>query len=129
MNKVTDVAISVNSVISLHVQLHNQLRQLILSGRWPYASRIPSESQFAEHLTISRSTIRLALQQAEIEGLIERIAGRGTFVAYQPSKERANRLIAFVTCGFDGVSDLLMLSGAENEVKAHGYQIIFSNVQ
>jgi GntR family transcriptional regulator, arabinose operon transcriptional repressor len=129
MNKVTDVIIAVNSVISLHIQLHNQLRQIILSGRWPHASRIPSESQFVQHLNISRSTVRLALQQAEIEGLIERIAGRGTFVAYQPSKERQNRLIAFVTCGFDGESDLLMLSGAENEVKAHGYQIIFNNVR
>src|SRR5258707_15373155 len=101
LNKVTDITISQNSVISLHVQLHNQLRQLILSGRWPHAVRIPSESQLAEHLKVSRSTVRLALQQAEIEGLIERIAGRGTFVAYVPTKGRKSHLIAFVTCGFD----------------------------
>jgi GntR family transcriptional regulator of arabinose operon len=129
MNKVTDVVISHNSVVSLHVQLHNQLRQLILSGRWPHATRIPSESQFAEHLNVSRSTVRLALQQAEIEGLIERIAGRGTFVAYLSTKERESRLIAFVTCGFDAENHLLILNGAENEVKVHGYQIVFSNAQ
>lgn len=129
MNKVTDVVISHNSVISLHVQLHNQLRQLIVSGRWPNATRIPSETQFAEHLNVSRTTVRLALQQAEIEGLIERIAGRGTFVAYHPVKERESRLIAFVTCGFDAQSHLLMLTGAENRIKASGYQISLNNVQ
>ena len=76
MNKVTDISLAEDSFISLHVQLHNQLRQLIHSGRWPNASRIPSENEFTSHLNISRSTVRLALQQAELEGLIERIAGR-----------------------------------------------------
>src|SRR5436190_17185710 len=88
MNKVADIVISHGSVVSLHAQLHNQLRQVILSGRWPHGSRIPSETQLAEYLKLSRSTVRLALQRAEIEGLIERTAGRGTFVAYIPSKER-----------------------------------------
>ena len=129
MNKINDIFLSHGSVISLHVQLHNQLRQLILSGRWQSGTRIPSESELTAYLKVSRSTVRLALQTAEIEGLIERTAGRGTFVAYLPSKEREHRLIAFVTYGFDAESHLLMLKGAENELKAHGYQIILSNVQ
>ena len=129
MNKVTDVVIAHNSVVSLHVQLHNQLQHLILSGRWPHATRIPSESQFAEHLNVSRSTVRLALQQAEIEGLIERLAGRGTFVAYLSTKEHESHLIGFVTCGLDAENHLLILNGAENEVKVHGYQLVFSSAQ
>ncbi|MBI1257146.1 MAG: GntR family transcriptional regulator [Chloroflexi bacterium] len=129
MNKVSDIFLSHDSVISLHVQLHSQLRQLILSGRWQSGSRIPSESELTAYLKVSRSTVRLALQTAEIEGLIERTAGRGTFVAYLASNEHKNRLIAFVTYGFDSESHLLMLKGAEHEVKAHGYQLILSNVQ
>ena len=129
MNKVSDIVLSHNSVVSLHVQLHSQLRQLILSGRWQSGSRIPSENELTAHLKVSRSTVRLALQTADIEGLIERTAGRGTFVAYLPSHALENRLIAFVTYGFDAESHLLMLKGAENELKAHGYQIILSNVQ
>jgi GntR family transcriptional regulator of arabinose operon len=129
MNHVTDVEIQLNSVVSLHSQLHNQLRQLILLGRWPHGSRLPSETQFAQHLSLSRSTVRLALQQAEIEGLIERSAGRGTFVAYMASKERKNRLITFVTYEFDTENHLLILNGAESEVKARGYQIVFSKAK
>ncbi len=129
MNKVTDIVISQNSFVSLHVQLYNQLRHLIVSGRWSNATRIPSESQFSEHLGLSRTTVRLALQQAEVEGLIERAAGRGAFVAYAPQDSVADRLIAFVTYGFDSESHLLMLTGAENEAKSHGYQVILNYVQ
>jgi GntR family transcriptional regulator, arabinose operon transcriptional repressor len=129
MNKVTDITISQNSFVSLHVQLHNQLRHLILSGRWATGSRIPSESEFVRHLKISRSTVRLALQQAEIQGLIERFPGRGTFVTFQPTQPYASRLVAFVIHWFDSDSLLLMLKGAENEARGRGYQIILNTVQ
>jgi GntR family transcriptional regulator of arabinose operon len=125
MNKVTDISISHGSFVSLHVQLHNALRQLILSGRWPPGSRMPSESQLCNHLQISRSTVRLALQNAEVEGLIERIPGRGTFVADTTIPQQ--RFIAFVTSRFDHQSDQLLLSGAENMAKATGYRVIFCN--
>jgi len=128
MEKLRDIVLDPNSVISLHSQLHSQLRQLILSGRWQKGSLIPSESQLTTYLKVSRSTVRLALQKAEIEGLIERSAGRGTFVSYQP-KENQNRLIAFVTYGFDAEFHMLMLKGAEQAVKVHGYQLILSNLQ
>jgi GntR family transcriptional regulator of arabinose operon len=129
MNKVTDITISQNSFVSLHMQLHNQLRHLILSGRWANGSRIPSESEFVRHLKISRSTVRLALQQAEIQGLIERFPGRGTFVTYHPTQEYARRLVAFVIHWFDSDSLLLMLKGAEAEARGRGYQIILNTVQ
>lgn len=125
MNKITDISLAEDSFVSLHVQLHNQLRQLIHSGRWPNASRIPSENELTSHLNISRSTVRLALQQAELEGLIERIAGKGTFVAYEPVNEHGSRLIAFVTGGIDAENHLLLLNGAEQVLRAHGYQMVY----
>jgi DNA-binding LacI/PurR family transcriptional regulator len=129
MNKVTDISLAEDSFISLHAQLHNQLRQLIHSGRWPNASRIPSENELTSHLNISRSTVRLALQQTELEGLIERIAGRGTFVSFTAKNDHKSRLIAFVTGGIDAENHLLMLNGAEQELRPHGYQIVFSTAK
>ncbi len=129
MNKASDIQLSQQSFISLHVQLHNQLRQLILSGHWPSGSRIPSENELTTYLKISRSTVRLGLQRAEIEGLIERTAGRGTFVAYLPRREHEIKLIAFVTHGFDTETHLLMLKGAESKLKSDGYQVILSHIQ
>lgn len=129
MNIIDEIQPAHDSFISLHVQLHNQLRHLILSGRWPSGTLLPSETQLTNHLKISRSTVRLALQQVELEGLIERIPGKGTFVAELAHKESQSRLLAFITSDFDAENHLLMLAGAENGVKAHGYQIIFSHAQ
>jgi GntR family transcriptional regulator, arabinose operon transcriptional repressor len=130
LNKVTDLKISHESLLSLHIQIHNRLRQLILSERWPNGSRVPSETQLQRHLNISRSTIRLALQQAELEGLIERVAGKGTFVAYTPRPKPAHpNFLAFVTSNFDCELQRLMLSGAESETRTRGYRIIFCNSQ
>lgn len=129
MNKVTDIQLYHDSFVSLHVQLHNQLRELIISGRWQAGTRIPSENQLTSYLNISRSTVRLALQRAELEGLVERIPGKGTFVAQLSSRERQSRLIAFVTWGFDSETHLLLLNGAEDEVKTNGHRIIFSTMR
>src|SRR5215813_5917944 len=129
MNKVSDIVLLHNSFVSLHVQLHNQLRQLILSERWPSGSRIPSENQLTNSLNVSRSTVRLGLQQAELEGLIERHPGKGTFVADLSRRESQSQFIAFVACGFDSETQLLLLNGAEEEVRANGYRMIFCNAK
>ncbi len=129
MNKVSDIILAHDSFASLHVQLNNQLHHLILSGRWPSGTRIPSENELTSYLNVSRSTVRLALQQAELEGLIQRKPGKGTFVANIAQQEKPSRLIAFVTCMFASEMHLLLLNGAEEEVKANGYRMIFSNVQ
>ena len=91
-------------MIPLHVQLNRQLRQLIESGQYLPGSRLPSELKLHRELNISRNTIRQAFHDAERDGLIERIPGKGTFVAASGSTTQPNvsqRLIAFVTCDFD----------------------------
>jgi GntR family transcriptional regulator, arabinose operon transcriptional repressor len=129
MSKVNDIQLHHDSFVSLHVQLHNQLRQLIVSGRWSKGTLIPSETQFSNQLKISRSTVRLALQQIELEGLIERRPGKGTFIIYQPSQESQKKLVAFVTNDFTNAESVNLLSGAENEIRKAGYHITFNNVQ
>ena len=125
MAQLSDLVISQDSLISLHVQLHNQLRHLIVSGRWANGTRIPPENQISEHLNISRGTVRLAMHMAEVEGLIERTRGRGTFVVYQAPP--GNRLLAFISSDLNTDYQLLILKGAESEARARGYRIIFSN--
>ena len=121
------IKVSHTSVIPLYEQLHNQLRQFILSGHWPPESRIPSETELQRQLNISRSTIRQAFRDAEIEGLIERVPGRGTFVALPHSRSSVNRLIAFVVCDFGRPVQRRLLSGAEKAARTAGYRVIFSS--
>jgi len=127
--KLDKIRLDHNSYISLHVQLHNQLRRLIVSGRWQFGERIPTEMQLSRHLDISRTTVRVATQRLEVEGLIKRTAGRGTFVVYRPQDRGANRSIGYLTCSFHNEIHTNILNSAQIELRSAGYQVIFSNSQ
>ncbi|MGJ3238033.1 MAG: LacI family DNA-binding transcriptional regulator [Anaerolineae bacterium] len=126
-SKLSAIKLEHDSYIALHVQLHNALRQLIVSGRWQQGERIPSEPQLARHLNISRSTVRIALQKAEVEGLITRAAGRGTFVSYNPTERSNTGFIGYVTRSFHNEIHRVLLSSVETELRSEGYNVIFSN--
>lgn len=123
----SDVVIVRDSVIPLHRQILNQMRYLILSGLWPPGARVPSEAAFQRHLNVSRNTIRQALANAEREGLIERVPGKGTFVTCNPGQALNHHLIGYIT--FDFLSDFQrqLLNGVEQAAKERGYRIIFCN--
>lgn len=124
--KLSAIQLDHDSYIALHVQLHNALRQLILAGRWQQGERIPSETQLAQHLQISRTTVRIALQRAEVEGLITRAAGRGTFVTYNADTRLDTRFIGFVTRSFHNEIHRTLLSSVEAELRTGGYSVVFS---
>lgn len=65
------------------------LRERIESGVLKQGDRIPSEEELCQQFAVSRTTVRQALQRLEQDGLIERHAGRGSFVAQvEPSAAR-----------------------------------------
>jgi GntR family transcriptional regulator len=61
-------------------RLYLLLRDRIVSGQDQPQSRLMSEPALAAQHGVSRVTVRRALDQLEIEGLIERRPGSGTFV-------------------------------------------------
>ena len=62
------------------VQIEEQLTERIEAGRLAPGERIPPERELAEHLSVSRMTVRQALASLAARGLVERGVGRGTFV-------------------------------------------------
>lgn len=64
---------------SLTEQVKSHLKQRITNAEFE-AGRIPSEANLASELGVSRNTIRDALSRLEIEGIIFRKQGAGTFV-------------------------------------------------
>jgi GntR family transcriptional regulator len=65
----------------LHIQARQHLLNLIEEGIYQPAQQLPSESDLAAQLGISRPTLREALFNLEQEGVIVRKHGVGTFVA------------------------------------------------
>ncbi len=73
------------SPIPLHFQLMNQLREEILKGE--LTERIPSERELMDRFSVSRSTVRQAISQLVLEGVLEKRHGKGTFVYHRPVEE------------------------------------------
>jgi GntR family histidine utilization transcriptional repressor len=64
---------------------YQQLREMIIrrisDGELLPLDRVPSENELVESMQVSRMTANRALRELTSEGYVDRIAGRGTFVA------------------------------------------------
>ena len=74
-----------------HVQVREYVRTLV-TGSAP-GSPAPSERELVHRFGVARMTVRQAMDALVVEGLLERIPGRGTFVA-RPRRV-ASRLTSF----------------------------------
>jgi len=72
---------------------YQQLKEMIIarisSGELRPLDRVPSENELVESMRVSRMTANRALRELNDEGYVERIAGRGTFVADMRSRSHA----------------------------------------
>ena len=64
----------------LYQQTADQIRALIRSGAFPADSRLPSERDLAQHLGVSRPSLREALVALDIDGSVEIRMGSGVYV-------------------------------------------------
>jgi GntR family transcriptional regulator len=62
-----------------HVQVREYVRSLVAGGT--PGSPAPSERELVHRFGVARMTVRQAMDALVVEGLLERIPGRGTFVA------------------------------------------------
>lgn len=69
------------SHIPYYIQLMELLRDQINSKVWLPGEQIPGEQDLCESYGISRTVVRQALREMELEGAITRRKGKGTFVA------------------------------------------------
>lgn len=69
------------SALPLYVALSNLLRSEIQEGRWPPGSQLPTLEQLSDLYGVARVTVRQAVGVLADDGLIERVQGKGTFVA------------------------------------------------
>jgi GntR family transcriptional regulator len=66
-------------------QIYLVLLQQIQEGEFPAGSALPNEKTIAEQFSVSRITVRKAMERLEREGRIERFRGRGTFARPLPT--------------------------------------------
>src|SRR5437660_1582425 len=121
----------------LYERLYNYVLDDIRKGSLRSGDRVPSEKELARKHGVSRITSMRALQNLERAGLVERIRGKGTFVAQDlgrlpetsdgersPRSRRQTSRIAFLLPDASPAYGLELLNAIEDRL--HGYRAAFS---
>jgi GntR family transcriptional regulator len=91
----TDAKVVPMSSVPMHAQIREIIRRRVLDGTYAPHSQMPSESQMMEAFSVSRITVRQALGDLQKEGLIFKVAGKGSFVAKPKAFQSLSRLQGF----------------------------------
>ncbi|MGI6285927.1 GntR family transcriptional regulator [Neomoorella humiferrea] len=83
-----------NNPLPLHSQITQYLKQQFSEGKWKVGDPFPTDKQLMEQFGVSITTVRQALSELVREGLIERRAGKGTFVI-KTAQENLDKLRGF----------------------------------
>src|ERR1700747_3692245 len=67
--------------LPLYAQVEDALSARIASGALPVGTQLPSEEELIREFGVSRTTIRMTIQNLVRQGLVDIRRGRGTFVA------------------------------------------------
>lgn len=89
------VHIDARSKIPLYMQLKTIVLEKIHSGEWSPGDMLPTETNFQDTYSVSRITVRHALDDLEREGYIVKKQGIGTFVAYEKLSYNLPKLTSF----------------------------------
>jgi GntR family transcriptional regulator len=75
------VAIDFNSHIPYYYQLIEIIKSQVNQGLWLPGEKMPSELELCESYGVSRTVVRQALRELEMDNVIYRRKGKGTYVA------------------------------------------------
>ena len=96
-NPILMSSISLDSDIPLYSQIIGIVKRNISAGTLVAGDLLPSEAELCRTFDISRSTVRQAIGALELEGLVVRKQGRGTFVAEPKVRRRTENIYSFTS--------------------------------
>jgi GntR family transcriptional regulator len=88
--------INFESRIPYYIQLMDILKEKVIHGNWRPGDQIQGEQDLCEVYGVSRTVVRQALRELELEGIINRRKGKGTFISLPKiSESLAQKLTGF----------------------------------
>ena len=94
-NFIMDYKLDHNSSVPLHTQAEELLRDMIRQDEYQKGKLFPTEVELSEKLSVSRNTLRQAINRLVMEGLLVRKKGYGTTVAAQNVMSNARNWKSF----------------------------------
>ena len=79
------IHISANDGLPIYVQIVNQVKYLVASGRLSPGQELPAIRVLAEQLIVNPNTVARAYRELEAAGVVEKRRTAGTFVSDQGS--------------------------------------------
>lgn len=119
----------------LYQKIYDYIFEKIENKELSPGDRVYSEAELAIKFGVSRITSKKALEMLAARGVINRIAGKGSFVAEEaeiklsmdssdkPQKQIA-RIIGFITTDFTDTYGTGLVSGIEKYASKHGYSVV-----
>ncbi|MFB5189023.1 GntR family transcriptional regulator [Alicyclobacillus fastidiosus] len=81
--------------VPLYQHLKNKILKDIQDGKWHIGDKIPSESELAEEMGVSRITVRQAIRDLVSLGYLIRRQGKGTYLVGREQAFAASKLHGF----------------------------------
>ncbi len=128
--KLKTFKINKNAPMPMYQQILNEIRTRIARREWLADTQLPTEAELEVMLRVSRVTIRQALSAAVEEGLIVRLAGKGTFVSgkeISTSMAKTEGFIGYIVPHLSSSFNVQILLGVESILRDRGYHLIFCN--
>ena len=89
--------------------LSSTLEKMIFDGSLTHGERLPSERDLAVNLGCSRTSLRDALRDLQLKGLVERRPGRGTIVVDPQQRNFEGRLLEKLDSGQRQILEIMDL--------------------
>lgn len=111
-----------------HQEIYSALVAEIANGAYPNG-RLPSEAQLVRRFGVSRPTAGRALRDLQMEGIVERRAGSGTFVSRGPRAIPKSAKQFGLLLPVFGVSEIFEVLCGElaSRARAHGYALLWGS--
>lgn len=110
--------------MNLYEKIYVELKRRINAGEFNNGELLPTEKSLQEEFNVSRITVKQAYNKLAEEGLITRIAGKGTVLSGESGRNRKSKLIGLVLCDFDSTFGERLIKSVEENAQKHGYSVI-----
>lgn len=117
------------SKVFMYQMIYQDFKKKIMEGMLKAEDRLPSEDELAAQYSVSKITVKKALEMLKEDGLIHRIQGSGTFVSGMESvalpavRKGDSRLIGLVLEHVSSSFGLDMMYHIDRLMDTHGYKL------
>ena len=84
--------VDASNPIPKYLQISAWLREVIQSGRYKVGERLPSEVELSQMCGVNRNTLRQAIAELTVAGILRKEKGTGTFVSAPAPSELKHKL-------------------------------------